>query len=354
MPIKVILEDDKEIAVQPGTKLIDIVKLAGLADDRNIVAALVDNKMRELSATLDKDAAVRFVGLNTLDGIRVYQRSASFILIKALHDLCPEAKIRILHPIANGLYCEIKGAPEMSTGFAKALENKMQEIVVSDIPFCREEVPIDKAIAYFKGCGKDDKARLLSFRDVSTASIYQLDDQKNYFYGYLAPATGYIKHFSLTPYDDGIILHLPSIANPNKLVPAKKSRKLYDVFKETRRWRHILEVEDVGMLNEVIKTKRYTEFSSRKRSMKRKSRRSPIPSLTAERLRSCLFRGPVLPEKPPSPNGLPSSSGSTASNRLWSRWMITSWIAKKRRDFRAESMTLNRPRRSTSIFSSRI
>jgi len=254
------LENNKELNVNRGTTLADVIKLIGGATDHSILAAFVNNKMRELTSILDHNAEVRFVGLNTHDGIRVYQRSASFILIKALFDLCPEAKIKILHPIANGLYAEITGSPEIGPKFIKDLETHMRDIVAKDLPFTREELPIAKAIEEFKATGKDDKARLLSYRNAATASVYELDGQVNYFYGYLAPTTGYIQQFSLAPYDNGIILHLPTVHNPNRLVRGKKSKKLYEVFKETLRWRQILEVEDVGMLNEVVRNERYTEF----------------------------------------------------------------------------------------------
>jgi len=252
--------DLDQISVKKGTKLIDLLKDLKTIEERSVVAAFVDNKMRELNAVIERPSTVRFVRLNSLDGIRIYQRSASFILIKAIGDLFPTSKIQILHPIANGLYCELADAPLLTPSLLKSVEVKMQEIVEQNIPFNREEVPISKAIDIFKNSGREDKARLLSFRNVETASIYRLGEQLNYFYGYLAPSTGYIRNFSIVPYDNGFILHLPSMAHPTTLVPAKKSKKLYDVFKETLRWRHILEVEDVGMLNEVISQKRFTEF----------------------------------------------------------------------------------------------
>ncbi|HAR44376.1 MAG TPA: AAA family ATPase [Bdellovibrionales bacterium] len=251
--------DDSEIKVSRGTTLSEVIKLIANPAQKAVFAAYVDNKMRELSTTVEQDSEVRLVGLEHLDGIRIYQRSASFILIKAVHDLAPDARIKILHPIANGLYVEISGF-EISPQFVKAVEHRMQEIVALDLPFTREEVPIAEAIETFRSSGREDKARLLSYRNAPKASIYKLDGQLNYFYGYLAPTTSYIKTFSLTPHDHGMILHLPSISNPNKLVRAKKNKKLYDVFKETLKWRQILDVEDVGMLNSLIRSERYTEF----------------------------------------------------------------------------------------------
>lgn len=260
MSITLNLEGNRAISIKKGTTLQEVLKITGDDENREIMAAFLDNKMRELSHPLEQDGDVKFVGLNSLDGIRVYQRSASFILIKAVHELAPQANIKILHPIANGLYVEIENGPHMNSEFVKSIEARMREIVAQDLPFTREEVPIDDAIRRFRDNGKNDKARLLSYRNSKVASIYRLGDLINYFYGYLAPSTGYIKIFSLQPYDQGLILQLPTIMNPTKLTPAKKNKKLYEVFKETRKWRSILNVDDVGMLNEVIRAGNYTEF----------------------------------------------------------------------------------------------
>ncbi len=260
MPLKLTIEDSREIDAEAGAPLLDVLKGLGMNRNRTVLAAFVNNRMFELTRKVESDAKVRFVEIDSLDGIRIYQRSASFLLIKAVGDIDPDAKINILHPIANGLYIEIKGRDSIDEEFMKKLEKRMWEIVNADLPFVREEVPLDKAIKIFNDAGKEDKARLMSFRNVTHASIYTLDGMINYFYGYLAPSTGYVRKFSITRYDKGLILHLPSISHPHKIITGRKSKKFYKVFQETLKWRKILEVEDVGMLNNVIRDKRYQEF----------------------------------------------------------------------------------------------
>ena len=261
--MKLVFSDGRVLEAAAGARLLEVIKANALDPEKTILAAFAGNKIRELSYVLP-DAAeqldLELVGMGSLDGIRIYQRSASFVLIKALGELQPQARIRILHSVANGLYCEVKKGPPLTASFIKELEVKMREITAADLPFEREEVPVAEAIRVFKKSGSDDKARLLSYRPSDKASIYRLGGLANYFYGYLAPSTGYIKHFALSLYDNGFILQLPSLNSPNKVGPVRKNRKLYEVFKETLRWREILEVPDVSMLNEVINSKRFIEF----------------------------------------------------------------------------------------------
>ncbi len=260
MKIKVKLPQGKSLELNSGVSISQVLKIIGKDKDKNIIAAIVDNQVKEFNTKLLSNVTLGFVELDSADGKRIYQRSAVFILIKALHDTHPKSEIKILHPVSNGLFCKISGVPAINSTLINRLKKRMMEISKANIPFEREEVAIEKAIAIFKKSGKKDKAALLSYRTAKKASIYTLEDHVNYFYGYLAPSTGYIKHFSITAYAKGILLQLPSSFHPLKAPRVRKNKKLFEVFQETLKWRHILEVENVAMLNKVIIEDKFTEF----------------------------------------------------------------------------------------------
>ncbi|MCM2277172.1 MAG: nucleoside kinase [Oligoflexia bacterium] len=256
--IKVGFEKSDVVEVKQGTTLVEVLKLIKGAKESEFFGALVNNKVTELTKSVLESCEVRFLDASTRDGIRIYQRSAFFILVRALRDICPEAKARILHSIANGLYVELVGAT-LAPVQIKQLEERMRELVEQDLPFVRRRVPIPDAIRHFREKGDEDKARLLSFKAGETTSLYELDGTVGYFFGYLAPSTRFIQRFSLAPYDDGILLQLPSVTNPDRIVQPKRTKRLFDLLKETVRWRKILEVEDIGMLNELIRSEKYVD-----------------------------------------------------------------------------------------------
>lgn len=249
-----------EREVQERATLIELLKLIQVGRDGSVVGALVDNQVRDLSSSVDDGAVVKFLDLSTLDGVRIYQRSAFFVLVKAVHDLYPEACARILHSVANGLYVELLGGPKLDRLVIDRIESRMKELVEADLPIVRKSIPIRKALDHFKAAGEHDKVRLLSYKSTASVHVYEIEGKVSYFFGYLAPSTGFVRRFSLSQYDNGILIHLPSVANPDKIVQAKKTKKLFEVFKETARWRRILQVEDVGMLNEVIRSQQCGEF----------------------------------------------------------------------------------------------
>src|SRR3970282_2503637 len=70
-----------------------------------IVAAKVDNLMVDLSTKVDRDCEIQFVDMSTEEGMMVYRRSLTFVLIKAVKDILPGSKVTIEHSLGKGLYC---------------------------------------------------------------------------------------------------------------------------------------------------------------------------------------------------------------------------------------------------------
>ena len=105
----------------------------------------------------------------------------------------------------------------------------------------------------FRKMGRIDKLRLIENRQKPYVTIYSCDDYEGYFYGYMAPNTGYTELFDLVHYPPGVILLFPHKEKPNELPKFKEQNKLFNIFSENRKWGKILEVESVSALNNVIK-----------------------------------------------------------------------------------------------------
>lgn len=243
------------------------ITLREIADDQQIklkepvIGALVNNKLRELSYDIFKPKTVRFIDITHPTGYRMYARSLAFIMYKAVNDIWPHALLRIEHSVSKGWYCEIDHiGPEIKPELVQKIENRMKEIVAEDIPFTRHEERTEKAITLYKENQLTDKADLFSLRTDMYTSVYGLGNQINYFYGYLAPSTGYIKLFDLMPFNGGILIRLPAKDNPQKLPDVPRQEKLFKIFREHKRWVGILHVPYVGNLNQAIAERRGSEL----------------------------------------------------------------------------------------------
>lgn len=218
-----------------------------------IVAAKVDNDLKELNYKLDNDCTVQFIDLTHSDGIRIYRRSLYFILVKAVYDLFPDRKVVINHPISKGMYCEVVGDSNLTEDEVKKIEDRMREIVDECIPFERRVMTIEEAREIFIKSGRLDRLSAVEHRQKPYVTIYNCGGFEDYFYGYMAPHTGYVKLFSLEYYAPGLILRYPEKTDPYRIPEFQQQQKLFNIFSEFGRWIRILEVENVGALNDMIK-----------------------------------------------------------------------------------------------------
>src|SRR5690554_3381434 len=121
--------------VKRGTSLLSLATNYQERFRSVIAAAKVNNDIKELSYKLEEDCAVEFIDLTNSDGIRIYQRSLVFVLVKACNDLYPGRKLKILHSLSKqGLYCEIEGEETLGENDIKIIEKRMSEITEKEIP----------------------------------------------------------------------------------------------------------------------------------------------------------------------------------------------------------------------------
>ena len=98
---------------------------------------------------------------------------------------------------------------------AAAVKAEMKRIIGDDLPFDRREWSLDDAIAYFEEDGQPDKVELLKRRPVPFFNMYECGGMWEYFYGAMAPSTGYVPVFGLQSYADGFVLMLPTADKPD-------------------------------------------------------------------------------------------------------------------------------------------
>ena len=243
-----------------GTKLSDIAKDMAIDTKFPIIGARVNNKISELTYKIYNPKFVEFIDITDVDGFRMYQRSLSFVLMKAVRDCFPEAQLKIEHSISKGFYCELIKEPKLSPQEVLDISERMREIIKSDIRFYRTEIPTTEAIKKFEKNKLTEKVKLFSNRTTLFTSVYSLDNQIEYFYGYLVPSTGYLKVFDLIPYHDGMLLRFPSMGNPMELGEVLEQPKMFEIFREYKEWGEILGVSTIGDINDMVRNGRGGEL----------------------------------------------------------------------------------------------
>ncbi len=251
--IKLNLSNGKNIEINKGTVLYDIYKENYEESQLPVVLVKINEKYYELTKAAEEDGNFDTIDISTNIGMRTYARTLQFVLIKAVLELYPDAKITIEHALSKGLFGEIhRNEKRLNCEDIKNIKLKMQDIIDRDLPIRKLEVSKTEALKIFSEYNMEDKLRLLKHVNAEKVKLYELDGRYDYFYGSMAYSTGVLKYFDLMCYQSGFILRYPTEAEPTVLPEFVEYRKLAKIFYETEQWGNILGVGDVGSLNDKV------------------------------------------------------------------------------------------------------
>lgn len=231
----------------------------------DIILAMVNHKLCELSRQAERDCEVTFLTTADEAGAKTYCRGVIFLMLRAAYQVLGREtieKIVVERSIGNGLFCEyiLTGGKILTKEEAENIERRMQELVKEDILIRKRAVHTDEAIRLFHKYKMYDKEKLFNYRRVSETNIYSLGDFEDYFYGYMPYSTGVLKYFSISLYEDGVLLQLPDKKEPSRLAEIEYRPKLFQVMKEANVWGRMMEVDTVGDLNRITASGKIQEL----------------------------------------------------------------------------------------------
>jgi uridine kinase len=178
-------------------------------------------------------------------------RSLFFILFAAVREVFPEVKLKMMHGISRGYYCELAGLEsQLTDSDIFAIKSEMQALVERDIPFEKIGLPTEVAVEVCNKLNLRYKAKLFDQQKALFTYMYFMDGLANYFYGHMVPSTGYLKKFDLVSYYDGMLLRIPNPLNFSEIQPYSKLDKLFGVFQQHKDWAELMSVPNVACLNE--------------------------------------------------------------------------------------------------------
>ena len=313
--------DGREVTARPGQSLLDIITELGLISGKlsaDPLAARIAGEVFTLNyiPVREKDAGenpntrramaasggnIRLIRYSDPAGKDAYVRTAQFVIFLALERLWPNAQAKMTCTLGPGLYIDVRNAPDFSVDRLKA---EISQIVADDIPLLRRRVSTADAIRYFESRGDEDKAQLLKWRTVDYFDEYSYGDFRDYYYGEMAPSTGYVRVWDAKPAENGFLFLFPDDQNPDQVGTYEHMPHFLSVFNEGERWCKLMECETVADLNSLVESGRIRELIRVNEALHEK-RYSQVADLVCSRgAKAVMLAGP-------------SSSGKTTSaNRL--------------------------------------
>lgn len=246
--VEVTFENSKKIKVPYKTKIEEVLKLVEV-EAYSVLAVRLNNEIKTYDYEIVKDSYLEFVNYSSDDGYRIYSRTLKMVLYMALTQLYSKADVEFMATINKDQYFVIKNinATEDKLEEVKA---KMIEIIKKDFPIIKKTVSLEEAEVLYTSSNDECKLNNLSNKLKTYITMYFCNGLYNYFYGALAPSTGYVKSFDLQKYKDGAILVLPDVdMNTNKI---PRDVRLYDTFIAYNKLNELIGLGDISQLNKAI------------------------------------------------------------------------------------------------------
>ncbi len=314
--------DGHEILAQPGQRLLDLVRQLGLdaekLSDRPLAAKIAGEvftlnyiPIREKDAAEDRPSmrrameasggVVSLLRYRDTAGREAYSRTAQFVIFLAMQELWPHAVTKMNCTVGASVYMKVCDAPDFD---AAKLKERVAELVAQDIPLLRRRVSLQDAIVRYRADGQEDKARLLSWRNVNYFDEYAYGEFSDYYYGEMMPSTSYLSVWDIRAAEHGFLFVYPDNEAPDRVAHYLDSPNFFAVFSEGEQWGELMECETVADLNDLTTSGRIRELIRVNEALHEK-RYAQVADMVCQRgAKAVMLAGP-------------SSSGKTTSaNRL--------------------------------------
>ncbi|MBO7103282.1 MAG: nucleoside kinase [Bacteroidaceae bacterium] len=248
--------NEKSEKFEFGTTLLQIYDVIKPNLTYKPVCAVVNNQIQGLTFRVFGSKEVEYLDYTSEIGRKVYMRSFTFVLYKAVEDLLPGVRLVIEAPVSKGYFFTLRFTETneeypVSLEIVQRLKTRMKEILAENHRFHRIEAPTAEVAQLFRERGMEKKAKLVEGIGRLYCYYYKLADTVDYFYGPLVPSTEFLDVFDVVKYYDGILLQLPR--SDGKLPGIVKQEKMLQAFREDRKLADLTGISTVGELNELAR-----------------------------------------------------------------------------------------------------
>ena len=310
--------DGHPVLARPGLALLELIRSANLdalSFSSRPIAAKIAGEIFNLNyvpvrdqqnnpdrpsirrAMLASGGKVQLIRYSDPSGKDVYSRTIQFVLCMAIHQLWPNARIKMDFSVGRALFVRVEDLPGFSVD---KLKQTVAQLIDQNIPLVRRRVTTEAAIARYRDRGQCDKARLLQWRTEVYYDEYSYLDFSDYYYGELAPSTGYVQVWDILPAEGGFCFLYPDDWEPDRIATFSDWPKYTAVCKEGSDWCKLMECETVADLNELTSSGRIRELIRVNEALHEKRFSQVADVVCARNAKLLMLAGP-------------SSSGKTTS-----------------------------------------
>ncbi len=188
--------NNKYIEAKDNETLEDIVKKH--FKEKNIVAANVDNTLKDLSDNVTENSNIELVTTAHKDGLDILRHTCAHVFGHAIKQIYPEVKMVIGPVIDNGFYYDILSNEPITEKDLKVIENRMRKLAKKNYPIKRQVISKDQAVSIFNERNEPYKVELLKeIKNDEIIAVYHHEEYIDMCRGPHLTNTKHIKAFKL-------------------------------------------------------------------------------------------------------------------------------------------------------------
>jgi threonyl-tRNA synthetase len=200
--ISVTLPDGSVRRVPAGATPADVAAEISPRLAKAALAAIVDDRLVDLTYALQRDARVRLVTSDSPEALDLYRHSTAHLMAAAVTSLFPGAQCGIGPAIDDGFFYDFVVDRPFVPEDLDAIERKMKELAAADLPYERQMWPREEALRFFSERGEPLKVQLIQEKTAGQAEVscYTIKDRHTFVdfcVGPHVPSTGRLKAFKL-------------------------------------------------------------------------------------------------------------------------------------------------------------
>lgn len=130
--------------------------------ENDVVAVKVDGRVVDMHTPIEETSTLTPVRASEPEGLEVIRHSTAHVMADAVQRLFPGTKVTIGPSIEDGFYYDFdKPSGPFTDEDLKKIQEAMIGLVNADVPFRREKVSREEAIALFEGMGETYKREII-------------------------------------------------------------------------------------------------------------------------------------------------------------------------------------------------
>ena len=160
-----------------GVELMDVARSISEGLARNVVGAVVDDKLMGLQEKIYEDSKVRFVKADEAEGKEIFWHTTSHLMAAAIEKLYPGTLFAIGPAIDNGFYYDLDSSHQFQQEDFEEIEKLMKKLAKENHKLERIDISRKEALDMFEKKGDIYKVELINDLDEDTPiSLYKLGD----------------------------------------------------------------------------------------------------------------------------------------------------------------------------------